>query len=254
MRTKANELFVGISVTLATLIVVVGILFLERSSLFNRGLLLDLRVEEADGLGKGDEVLFRGVSVGVVQDTRFERDGVVAQMKLDGSIPIPEDSQFVIRTIDLFGGKAVEIRPGVSDRLLESGSRVEGMTDLGILGMARGVEEVRGRIDRVLADVDLLLSEQAIAELHGLVQGLNAGVAENRRGVAEAIRNLNRLGSAATDIESITGDILSGKGTLGLVLNDEGLYEDLRATLAELRELIRDVREHPERYLTVEIF
>ena len=44
------------------------------------------------------------------------------------------------------------------------------------------------------------------------------------------------------------------RGTLGKLVNEDKVYEDTRATLAELKALIADVKAHPKKYLTVKIF
>ena len=39
-----------------------------------------------------------------------------------------------------------------------------------------------------------------------------------------------------------------GEGTLGKLLKDEALYENLEAASKEMEELIRDIKLHPARY------
>ena len=48
--------------------------------------------------------------------------------------------------------------------------------------------------------------------------------------------------------------INQGQGTLGKAVNDPQLYDDLVRTTTELDSLIKDIRKHPKRYLTVEVF
>jgi phospholipid/cholesterol/gamma-HCH transport system substrate-binding protein len=42
-------------------------------------------------------------------------------------------------------------------------------------------------------------------------------------------------------------------GTLPLLMGDRRLYDDLRRTAASLDELVRDIREHPKKYINVKV-
>lgn len=46
----------------------------------------------------------------------------------------------------------------------------------------------------------------------------------------------------------------SGDGTLGRLLQDTSTAVELESTLAELSELIEDIRENPNRYVRLSIF
>jgi phospholipid/cholesterol/gamma-HCH transport system substrate-binding protein len=45
-----------------------------------------------------------------------------------------------------------------------------------------------------------------------------------------------------------------GEGSLGKLINRDEVYDDLRLTLSELQTLIKDIREHPTRYINLSIF
>jgi phospholipid/cholesterol/gamma-HCH transport system substrate-binding protein len=46
----------------------------------------------------------------------------------------------------------------------------------------------------------------------------------------------------------------SGNGTMGKLLNDDALYNNLNKTSKELELLLQDVRLHPIRYINVSLF
>jgi phospholipid/cholesterol/gamma-HCH transport system substrate-binding protein len=45
-----------------------------------------------------------------------------------------------------------------------------------------------------------------------------------------------------------------GEGTLGKLLEDEALYEDLKRTNQRMQELVEDIKIHPERYIHMSVF
>src|SRR5690606_90654 len=57
-----------------------------------------------------------------------------------------------------------------------------------------------------------------------------------------------------SQVEEITRKINSGEGSLGLLLNDDQLYNNLNNTSARLNTLIEDLSENPGKYLKLSIF
>lgn len=67
----------------------------------------------------------------------------------------------------------------------------------------------------------------------------------------ETMRNLN---GTLTDLRGTIGRINSTNGTLGLLINDKQLYQNLTATTKSLNTLLDDLRLHPKRYVNVSVF
>jgi phospholipid/cholesterol/gamma-HCH transport system substrate-binding protein len=51
----------------------------------------------------------------------------------------------------------------------------------------------------------------------------------------------------------ITARVDRGEGTVGQMLRDDALYENMNQAVAELRSLLADVREDPRRFLNVRV-
>ena len=49
-------------------------------------------------------------------------------------------------------------------------------------------------------------------------------------------------------------DINKEKGTIGMLMKDKKLYNELEATLQETKELIKDIKENPKRYINIRVF
>jgi len=65
---------------------------------------------------------------------------------------------------------------------------------------------------------------------------------------------MTNLNSSITDLKSIMAKANSDKGTLGLLMNDTKLYNNLNATSNKLNLLLDDLRLHPKRYVNVSVF
>ncbi len=59
---------------------------------------------------------------------------------------------------------------------------------------------------------------------------------------------LSSLDTGLQQFSSILNDLQKGKGSLGLLLQDESLYENLNTTLQHTELLLQDFRLHPKRY------
>jgi len=62
------------------------------------------------------------------------------------------------------------------------------------------------------------------------------------------------LSSLSVSLKNLTQKIESGEGTLGKLVNDSTLYDDLKKTTKNVDELITDIKKNPKRYLKFSLF
>lgn len=63
-----------------------------------------------------------------------------------------------------------------------------------------------------------------------------------------------RLDSLRAVIQSVSGKVDRGEGTLGKLVQDDRLYADLNGSVQSLKALIEDIRAHPRKYLKLSVF
>ncbi len=63
-----------------------------------------------------------------------------------------------------------------------------------------------------------------------------------------------RLDSLRSALQSVTTKLDSGQGTLGKLVNDDKLYNDVSAAAANIKALVADIKANPKKYFKVEIF
>lgn len=124
-----------------------------------------------------------------------------------------------------------------------SAHSLESMLDVqqGALSKSLGnVETFTGSLNRqsVLLDSVLLNSKTASAKLASL--DLN--------------RVIDTLNIAINSFKEGAQKINSEDGSLGLLLNDKELYNNLEATSNKLNILLDDIRVHPRRYVNISVF
>lgn len=111
----------------------------------------------------------------------------------------------------------------------------------------------KGTAGKFLKD-DALYSELrlTVADVRKVVTDLNAG-----KGTAgkllkdEALHN--QLQASLMKIDGIIDRISSGQGTIGQLLVNPAMYDSLNGATAEMRDLVKAVRENPKKYLRIKL-
>lgn len=291
-RQKA-EIWIGLLAIVCAIILGWGYFWLTGQPLGERGYTVTAILENAGGLERGDRVQVSGVEVGVVRSVELEApDRIVVRLWLHRDLRIPQNTRALLQAVGVFGDVIVALEPGSSDVMASDGDtltfgRAPSLMDLaGDLG--EQAEALLIKIDRLLADSTIDQVHEGVAALPGTVRGLEQLVSESSdefsalsqslRATAERLQgtlegaeieelvsDMRELATTASEtaaslrgsaesLASIADKIDRGEGTLGLLVNDPGLYEDLRAAAQNAAMLTRDIRENPARYLKVSVF
>ncbi|MFI0489894.1 MlaD family protein [Flavobacterium sp.] len=106
--------------------------------------------------------------------------------------------------------------------------------------------------------VNTLLDENK-TQIKGVVSNFNK-VSSDFSKISDSLSKAN-LGKTAKNLEKtlanvdkMMANLQAGKGTMGKMLNDEALYNNLAKTSKELELLLQDVRLYPTRYVNVSLF
>lgn len=248
---------------------VVGILFagslalvgyftvLSDSGPFARqGQQLVLYFDHAEGVKAGTRVTVLGVPAGTV--TEIELVSVD-----DKGQPVPDDSELRSRQIvgitvelkkpvvfysnyrislkneSILSGKVVAIDPGTAR--VTTGLAPERLQVVWVdprEAAQSGKSASQYSLERLMADRE---STQAMTALQGQnagdpVAGLAEMISENRDDVRRTIQN----------VAEITDKINNGRGTIGLLINDNQLHENATTLVTDARLVVREMRESLE--------
>ena len=290
---RKNEVLVGVLLTAALAIGILGTIWLVRGG-FRQGYPLYAVFKWGENLKVGQPVRLAGVQVGYVSDVTLNDNGTLGVvMKIDDGRRVPANATAIVEPVGIFGDAQVALRATPSAQSFSEGDTVPpGRAPAGIAELTAKADSVlsvsvnvsrtlenqfvkEGGIDDVrrtlaltadlTARLNRIADEQA-SELTKTQRTLrrtlaavdSVAVDSTVRSLRDASANLSRLSGdlqvTSGRINSILAKVDSGGGTAAMLINDPGLYNDLRRLTTRLDSLTADFKKNPRRYINLEIF
>jgi phospholipid/cholesterol/gamma-HCH transport system substrate-binding protein len=291
---KRDEVLVGLVITVAVIVVVLGSLWLARGGL-SKGYPLYVKFPWGAGLKQGQPVLLVGVNVGYVDEVELHQDGIlVTTLRIVKSYQVPLTSKAAVVPNGIFGDQAIAITPSRPDpRSFKPGDTIP------IGPSTPGISDLTSRADSVMRSVNAITLalqtemvasggihdlRNTIAATNRLVNDFATIAAEQSRQLSATMTSLrratgaidpakvdstvNNLRTSSANLAEISGqlketsgklDLLlakvdSGPGSVAKLINDPGAYNDVRAVLQRMDSLLADIKKNPKRYINVKIF
>ena len=214
-RDNRLELKVGLFVLLAVVVLTFFVISVSDLSFLERGRHIQVVFGFASGLREAAPVRLAGVEVGLVKKLQVfvdKADGSKTKVRVDiwikDNIGIPVDSHMTINQLGILGEKYLEIIPGLSGDLIKDN------------GVAVGHDPVP--VERVTERVDTLM-----AKLETTMDSVNNGILtdKNKQSLQDALEGFGLVGM----------DLKEGRGTLGKLLTNESIYNNLDDLTADLK-------------------
>jgi phospholipid/cholesterol/gamma-HCH transport system substrate-binding protein len=293
MKTR-DEVLVGLVVTAAIVVTVLGSLWLARGGL-SKGYPLYAKFPWGAGLKQGQPVLLVGVNVGYVDQVELRQNGtLITTLRIQNNHKVPVTSTATVVPNGIFGDMAVAVTPSRPDpRAFEPGDTIPiGPSTPGIAqltskadSIARSINAVTSALEReMVASGGIRDMRNTIAATNRLVSEFAAIASEQSRQLSATMTSLRRATSAIDPakvdstlqnftaassnmaemsaqlkettgkLDAIIAKVDSGNGSAGKLLNDPGVYNDTRALLQRMDSLVADIKRNPRRYIDLKIF
>ncbi len=217
---------------------------------------------------------------------------IVAELDLNKNMRVPRGSHAELAS-DLLGNIKINLVLSEDPiNMIGYGDTIPGEMEMGMMNkvskMLPAIEHMMPKLDSIITSLNTLLADPALrntlhnvegmtgnlnatsAELKSLSASLNRevpgmmnkanGVLDNTQQLTGNLAAIDVEGMAAkvnqtlANVEQMTQKLNSNEGTLGLLMRDATLYNNLSSTAASADSLLIDFKAHPKRYVHFSVF
>ena len=219
---------------------------------------------------------------------------VLAEMAIEEEFGVPVRSTATVVPVGIFGDQSIALTPEApSTTYLPAGDTLPvGRGAPGTAELLARMDTIGRTVQQITDAFQVQLVEdggiadlrKTLAATNQLVLQLNAVATEQSRNLTTTMSSLQRSASAldsavidstmrnlratSANAERLTADLSlttqrlnavmtkvdSGGGTAARLLNDPGLYDDLRGLVTRLDSLSADLQKNPKKYINLRIF
>ena len=285
----SREVKIGIVVIVALGMLYFGLNYLKGINIFQPTTYFYAQYERVDGIVPTTPVMINGYQVGHVSEIIFDytkEAPITLQITVDNKLVVPKGTIAEVYDTGLMGDKAIQLRLGYSDQLMQPGDTLRTGVQNGLMAAVTDalVEPVKAmmpqldstlrainqtvnseRIDKILADLETSMAniKSMSTDLKNNVPGTLAKVdtiATNFAAVSDEIAavqwdsTLNNIEALIANLEYVSNQFKSTDNSLGALLNDKDLYQNLDSTVQSANALLIDLKENPKRYVHFSVF
>ncbi len=167
-------------------------------------------------------------------------------------LPVKNKIELLVSNIDSVIGRIqgifdVDFQGKINENLIS----IEGAL-VNIRSITQNVEEIiameKYHIDTIVTDVQAITStiKDNRADLERSIQNF-AAISDSLSNV-EFSKLFNSMADVTVRLDSIIAKVEAGEGTLGELIQDEELYDNLNKISVSVNQLVKDIQENPGRY------
>lgn len=207
------------------------------------------------------DVELRVTNKGFLGEKYLALDPGVAPGSFDPKKPIPGRFQSGVPEVISGAGDLITEATELSSRL---NLMLDAMDPATIEKAAKNMERATAKMSRTVEanEADL---RAAVIDFRSAAKKLNSIASTNEEEVNSSIKDFGtasrqlsslseQLSKTATSLDRVVTRLDSGQGTLGKAIQDSTLYMEMRETLRNTNDLVKDIKKNPKRYLKIGLF
>lgn len=294
MKMKfTKEVTIGIVTIISLTLLYMGVNYLKGINLFrpvNRYYVVCSNVKD---LTISSPVFVEGFKVGLVRTITYDYSTtgrILVEINLEKGMRINRGSYVALEKTLLSGAEMhIQLNKYV-DEYLQSGDTIEGRQPEDMISTVQNemlpqVMALLPKLDSILTGLQTLVNNPALAQSLDNIERTTAGLEQSSRQLNRLLQKdvptiAGNLTTASANFSALSGDLrtLDLNGTvnslnqtlgnlnqttaklnskdnsMGLLLNDSLLYNNLNRTVNSANSLLIDFKEHPKRYVRFSLF
>ncbi|MDR0421849.1 MAG: MlaD family protein [Proteiniphilum sp.] len=284
---------IGLAFIAALIMVYFGVNFLKGVNILKKQNQYYALFDDVSKLLISSPVYVKGYQIGLISKIGIISEKpmrFVVGVNLSENIRIPQGSHLEYG-LDLFGASTVNLVMAQSDVYLQRGDTLTGKREAGLMDGVTAVmpktDSILLRVDSLICSLNKIVANPAweesikgvgrtVEQLNSASVSLNKMIGSLEQDIPEISRNLASVSSdlkkvstglsemdmegtftsvdeTVNNLKQLTAKINSDDNSLGLLLNDTKLHDNINETIGSVTELLEDIRRNPSRYLTVRL-
>lgn len=292
-KVFTKEAKIGLVSIISLILLYFGINYLKGINLFKPVNHYEVAFTNVKGVTISSPVYVEGFKVGLVREIRYDyesKDKIIVDISLEEEMKINKGSYISIVNSFLGGAELhIHLNKYVSE-YYKPGDTIEGRMTEDMMQSVQedllpSVEAMLPKIDSILCGLEKIVNHPALTQSLEHVEKSTANLEVSTRqlnqllssDVPVIVTNLKTITANFSDVsgelktldlqstvESINATLANLKvttekfnskdNTLGLLLNDRALYDNLNSTSDNASKLLLDLRENPKRYVHFSVF
>lgn len=288
-----KEAKIGLVSIVSLALLYLGINYLKGVNLFKPVNHYYVAFSNVKGVTVSSPVFVEGFKVGLVREISYDYDTtgkISVLVSLEDKMRINKGSYITVVN-SFLGGAELHIHLNTFvDDYFHSGDTIEGRMETDMMtsvqeNLLPGIEQMMPKLDSILGGLQTLVNHPALTQSLAHVEQTTAslehssrrldlllakdvpvivenlkGITANFESVSGQLKELDLAGTMRTvnatlaNLKLTTDKLNSADNSLGLLLNDRQLYDNLNGTMENASLLLLDLREHPKRYVHFSLF
>jgi len=281
-------------ITIATgFVLYAGLNYMKGTNVFKHTNYFFVRMNNVNELQKSSPVYADGFRVGLVQEIGFDyakHQDIIVRVNLDKKMRVPAGSYFQLKS-GLTSGAYLDLTLNkyVSE-YVQAGDTLEGKSPAGMMdrisdNVLPTLETIMPRLDTILMGLQTIVAHPAFVQSLEQISTTTANLANTSQELSRILKNdinpvvanlnkvsedfavvsgnlkqidlhatMQKVDSAVANIEQLSRKLNDGNSTLGLLLNDRSLYNNLDSTAINASKLLFDIKQNPKKYVKLSLF
>ena len=288
-----KEAKIGLVSIVSLALLYIGINYLKGVNLFKPVNHYYVAFSNVKGVTVSSPVFVEGFKVGLVREISYDYDTtgkISVLVSLEDKMRINKGSYITVVN-SFLGGAELHIHLNTFvDDYFHSGDTIEGRMETDMMtsvqeNLLPSIEQMMPKLDSILGGLQTLVNHPALTQSLAHVEQTTAslehssrrldqmlakdvpvivenlkGITANFESVSGQLKELDLAGTMRTvdatlaNLKLTTDKLNSADNSLGLLLNDRQLYDNLNGTMENASLLLLDLREHPKRYVHFSLF